>query len=290
MKKKLSLTQSLVWILFSAIVVNAMAFSGIQGWKYWKKKRGENNNVPFKAIVQTGLQKEALPSNYLAELLSLSCDKPTLSKSFDLKKAKKKLLTSPVIKEVEVKITEPGILYIDYTIRQPLAFLMDFKNVALDQEKVPFPIAPFYTPKKLPQVYLGWEEEIQWNCPIKGEKIDLAYRLLEILCSPIVDELFHVEVIDVSKAFEKSLGSREIVLTITDELYVIEEGREVRITLPRLLRLSAKKYAQELANYLKLREELLEKEKSKLSELNEDFCCPVKIIDFRIPELAFIQE
>jgi hypothetical protein len=71
------------------------------------------------------------------------------------------------------------------------------------------------------------------------------------------------------------------------------QGKNMQITLPRILRLSTKHYAQELGNYLKLREQLLEEER-KISSLPEHTGTTVrlkeKIIDFRIQKLAFIEE
>lgn len=292
MKKKLTLLQSLLWIFFSAIAVNALAYTGIKGVLFWKKVRGIDHRVPIRAIVQTGPQKEAIKTAYLAEVLGLSEDKPVLSSDFDVKEAEKKLAASPVISEAEVKIQEPGILYIDYTTRQPIAFLLDYENIALDNEGYPFPVAPFFTPKKLPEIYLGMEEELQWNQPITGEKIELAFALLEIINGPIVGDLFNVKRIDVSNAFEMSYGRREIVLFAQDEVYNVYKGKEVRFVIPRILRLPTKKYAQELGNYLKFREQRLEKEKHELvaKEGQTVVLCPTVTIDLRIPQLAFIDE
>lgn len=291
--KKFTLARALLWIFFSAIILNALAFGFIRGYQYWKRTCTIDYRVPIKAIVQTGPQKEALKTSYLAELLGLSIDEPVLSSDFDLKKGRESLLSSPVIKEAEIKFKEPGILFVDYTIRQPICFLHDYDNIALDSEKVPFPFLPFFTPKKLPEIYLGLEEEIVWNTPIAGEKIDLAFDLLNILKGPIVCDLFNVKRIDVSLAFEKSFGRREIVLFTEDLLVFTHKGQEVQFVFPRLLRLTKKSYSQELSNYLKLREQLLEKEQRKLSfpqEEEKGVIYPYKVIDFRIPQLAFIDD
>ena len=268
-------------------------FEFFKGCIYYKQIHGIDYRVPIRAIVQTGPQKEALKTTYLAELLDLSKDKPLLCSDFDIKEATRKLLQSPIIKEAEVKIKEPGILYIDYTIRQPVAFLLDYYNVALDEEGYPFPVAPFLTPKNLPNLYLGLKEKIEWNVPITDEKIELAFEVLNMLSRPIVKDLFNVKRIDVSNAFEFSLGRREIVLLTEDEIYTTQKGKEVCFILPRLLRLFPKKLSQELGNYLKLREQLLEKEKHRLIFPEDDrntVYCPLKIIDYRIPQIAFIEE
>ena len=293
MRKKVSLGQSLLWIFTSAIIVNGLAYTSVKGYQYWKKKTGSELKKPLRAIVQTGPQKEALKTAYLAELLDLCTDRPVFSSEFDVKRGRERLLGSPVISEAELKIPEPGILYIDYTTRQPIAFLYDYENIALDEKGYPFPLAPFFTPKKLPEIYLGLETAIEWNKPITGEKIELSFALLKLVTGPVMGDLFNIQRIDVSNAFEKSLGRREIVLITQDEIYTNVAGDEIQFILPRILRLSTKGYAQELSNYLKLREQLLEKEKLELTypERGETkIRFSPKTIDFRIPQLAFIDK
>ncbi|MDN3506764.1 MAG: hypothetical protein P0S96_06000 [Simkaniaceae bacterium] len=292
MKKKFTLARALIWIFTSAVLINAAFFLGVKGYAYWKKTSTLDYETPLQAIVQTGPQKEALKTAYLVELLGLCNEHPTLSSEFDLKQAKKSLLSSPVIKEAEVKFKQPGVLYVDYTTRQPACFLYDFENVALDEDRVPFPVAPFFSPKKLPAIYLGLGKDLLFKEPLKGEKIDLAFDLLQTLSGPIVQDLFNVRRIDVSNAFEESLGRREIVLYAEDELLITHRQQEVHYIFPRLIRLSTKNYAQELANYLKLREQLLEKERQELTlDTNgSQVVHPKKVIDLRIPQLAFIEE
>ncbi len=290
---KTRFSRSLFRIVVAAAVVNGAAFGGFTLYRTIKRARSIDYKVPIKAIVQTGPLKEALKTAYLAELLGLSVDQPTLTSEFDIKQGEAKLLASPVIKQAEIQIREPGILYIDYITRQPVALLADYENIALDAEGYPFPVAPFFSPKNLPEIYLQLDEEIRFNRPLQGEKKKLAYELLDLVAGPIVCDLFNVTRIDVSNAFEKSYGRREIVLKAEDSVFSSQLEREVRFVFPRLLRLSTKKYSQDLANYLKLREQILEKEKRKLLFPEEGVSLvgfKEKIIDFRISQLAFIDE
>ena len=71
------------------------------------------------------------------------------------------------------------------------------------------------------------------------------------------------------------------------------QDKEVQIILPRILRLSTKNYAQELGNYLKLRQQLLEEERKidvKVEGAQSMVRLKAKIIDFRIQKLAFVEE
>ncbi len=285
--------RSILWIFTSAVLVNGLTFGGVKAYRFWQERRSIDYKVPIRAIVQTGPQKEALKTDYLAELLGLSQDKPTVCVDLDLKRAQKQLLASPVIKEAEVKIKEPGILYVNYTIRQPIVFLHDYENIALDEDRVPFPMVPFFSPKRLPQIYLGIEGKLDWNKPLKGERVELAFELHKILQGPIASDLFNIKRIDVSNAFKRSYGRREIVLQTKDTIYSVKNGQEVCFNFPRILRLSTKKYTQELSNYLKYREKLLEREKMELQfPANDEKIVeqPLKIIDFRISQLAFMEE
>ena len=120
---------------------------------------------------------------------------------------------------------------------------------------------------------------------MKGKYLDLALEILAYTCDPSVCDYFNVVWIDVSRAFSKSCGSREIVLITQDSIY--KQGQ--LHTARRILRLSTKQFTQQLGNYLKLREQLLEEDCKKLSLLGEQ-SLPECIIDLRIANLAFIEE
>ncbi len=174
---------------------------------------------PIKAIAQTGPLKDALKTDYLAELLNLSIDYP---RSITVEETEKILLESPCIKRVAVSLLNPETLYIDYTLRTPQFILGDVENLALDKHGTAFPLSPYYTPKRLPILYLG-EGHFE-------EKKGIARHLLEVFG----DE---VKMIDVSSYLEQSLGKREIVISLG----------------PHLLRLTPKRYLKELAHYQKIR-------------------------------------
>lgn len=293
MSHKRQFFRPLFRVALATAVMSGAAFGSFSLYRYIQRSRSIDYTVPIKAIVQTGPLKEALKTAYLAELLGLSVDQPTLTSEFDIKEGEAKLLASPVIKQAEIQIHEPGILHIDYITRQPVALLADYENIALDSEGYPFPVTPFFSPKNLPEIYLELDEEIRFNCPLRGEKKELAYELLELVGGPIVCDLFNVTRIDVSNAFERSYGRKEIVLKAEDSIFSSRLDREVRLVFPRLLRLSTNKYSQDLANYLKLREQILEKEKREILFPEDDIslvCFKEKIVDFRIPQLAFIDD
>ncbi len=262
----------------------------------WAKKM--DVQYQLQAIIQTGPEREALQTSYLAELLRLSSDQPISLYAIDLSQAEERLTSSPLIAKAKVQRIAPHTLYIDYTVRRPLALLADYQNVALDVERRLFPLTPFFTPKQLPEIYLGlppFGDEADregrvgggWQRPLEGRHLQLALALLEFLSRPPWGETLHLQRIDVSNAFAKSLGQREIVLFLEEEL---EVGLGRIAIFPKILRLSPKEYPQQLARFDLLRKQMsadyrLQIEKNQLSGRFQP-----RVIDFRIAQLAFVQE
>jgi len=149
-------------------------------------------------IAQTGPQKEALKTDYLASFLNLhpgdSLDELAL--------LEKKLLTSPLIREARLEKIEPDTLYIDYTVRKPLFFLKNQTNTVIDRDGCTFPFMPYFTPKSLPELCFGQT----------SDGFEMALSLYDTI-KPWQDELnITIKQIDISKTGATSLGQREIVL------------------------------------------------------------------------------
>ena len=288
MKKPLSLSQALSWILISIFLVSGSSYSLLKYYLSDQHKKKVDPKYRITSIVQTGPEREALNTAYLAELMGICFDNPPASNHFDIKKAKAHLLRSPVIKEAEVKILDASTLYVDYTVRKPIAWVYDYTNCAIDQEGVLFPVSPFLSPKKLPEIYLGLSE-FKWYLPLTCPESALALDILKLLEQPAYCDFFNVRRIDVSKAYEQSYGRREIVLLTEDEIY----QSQVTFVLPRILRLSTKNFPQELGNYLKLRRHLLEEEARSI-KMPEDRLSFVRtserVIDLRLTKIGFVTE
>ena len=100
---------------------------------------------------------------------------------------------SPLIKKASIKKIPPGTLYIEYQMRVPLAYLGDYTNTALDEEGYLFPFSPFFTPKKLPIIYLGLQQDdAQWGMTLKqDQRLQLAFDLLKKHGVTITPEQFN---------------------------------------------------------------------------------------------------
>jgi cell division septal protein FtsQ len=255
--KQLSIVHSMAWIIGSALFTTGFGHLSIKHYQHSHWRYRTDPNYFISRVVQTGPQKEALTTEYLTELIGISADRPTPSIDFHKQEAERRLLNSPVIAAAEVKLLESDTIYINYAVRQPIAWLYDFENAAIDENGVVFPVFPFFTSKKLPEIYLGISD-IQWGKEVQDPRVKLALRMLKEL-----QQLFPVVRIDLSKSEMKTLGEREIVVITHDQDF------------SRILRLSVNNYTQALGDYLQLR--------SRLPQTSQ-------IIDLRIPQLAFIEE
>ena len=251
MSKRYSLPTALMLIVFSIFFVSGGTFTLIKFKKKSHFEKFESGNYQITKLSQTGIEKKALKSGYLAELLQLSIDEPKNIYLFDEKKGEELLLASPLIKSAKITKKKPDTLLIDYTVRYPLALLKDIKDGAFDEEGVLFPIKHFYTPKNLPVIFFGLDALPNWKDKLEGKRFQLVVSLLDLLQDKQLEE------IDVSNAYAETLGKREIVIKIHNNL----------------LRLSTKDYLQELGNYFTLRDRIR---------------CEDQVIDLRISNLAYI--
>lgn len=257
MSQKLPLVRALFWIVGVTFICTSISHRIIRNHI---KIPSQNKKKTISYIVQTGPQKEALPSDYFAELLDLSVDKPILFSKFSEHLATESLKKSPLILNAFVRKISPNIVYIDYEMRKPVAQIADFINTGIDKEGRIFPLAPFFSPKYLPELYLGLETIPSKQDPISDEKLRIAFSILGLLAEYERDQ-FLIKKIDLSKIYAPSLGEREIVLILDNEI------------TRHFLRLSPKNYAKQLSDYLQLRKNLVQNNQT---------------IDLRIPNLGYI--
>ncbi len=301
MNQQWTLPQALFCLIGSTVLTLSLCFGGYSFWTHHRRAKLSDAKYRIVALIQTGPEKEALKTAYLAELLGLSADNPVSLYSFDIQKAEEKLLSSPLIVQASVKRLPPGTLSIDYEVRKPIAWLADYKNTGIDRDGYLFPIAPFFSPKQLPEVYLGLppfgapEDRYgrvggQWLVPIQSRYLNLALEILQGLEGSPWRQGLRVQRIDVSNAFAPTLGTREIVLFTEEEVSFRQEGTEIVCVFPKILRLAPKEYQQQLANFFGLRKSMLEDYRRQVSTVQKNNRFAPRIIDLRIPQLAFIDK
>lgn len=285
--KTWTMRQALFCLIGSTLFTLTVSLGGYWLWKKGRKEKLSNEKYRIVAIVQTGPEKEALKTAYLAELIGLSADQPTQLYALDLKGAEEKLLACPLIARAKIRRLPPQTLYVDYEVRKPYAWLADYKNIAVDLSGHLFPVAPFLSPKRLPEIYLGLAGFTQWEISPKNSFLQLALEILAYLDTAPWTEGLRIQRIDVSSAFAASLGQREIVL-FTEEELVLPQG--VVCIFPKILRLAPKDYAQQLGNFFGLRRTMMEDYRRQLAGLKEGGRFAPRVVDLRIPQLAFVEK
>jgi len=222
-------------------------------------------NKSIQTITQHSLQKEALSTLYLSELLGLSHDKPVERNAFDLEEATKKLLSSPIIEDGKIEFIDDTHLRVEYKHLSPIALLGDFKNLAIDSKGRLFPVEPFFPPSSIVKVYLGIDQ-LQGEESIDQYKEKTRWQFAKDVISalPRLEIGGDVISIDVSKIEEKSLGKNELILEVE---YLKRKD---------VLRLSKRNYLKEIENYTILCDKLKNDEGTLM-------------IDFRFDDCAFIE-
>ncbi len=286
MSEKQSIKSSLVVIFLPSLLIVAGYFL----WGYLQREV-DGKKFTILSIVQTGPEKRALPTEYLAELMDLSVDKPQDLFTFDIALAEEALLRSPLITSAKVKKMRPGIIYVDYEIRHPIAVLSDYENIGIDSKGYLFPLTPFFLSSSLPAFYLGIKKDapFSWAEPLQTSHLKLAFLIFQTLDSKEFRKLFEIKNIDVSKAFHPSYGRREVVIRLEEEMKL----GEARCRFSEVLRLTPKEYEKELIHFLSLHEKMktdyrIQLEKRKVS--SDLIVFEPKVIDFRVADLAFIKE
>lgn len=292
LKKAISIITLSVFCVFISFAACFLYFKRIQ------EKQRTNPAYHIVAIMQAVSGSDELKTIYLAEMLGLSVDQPKNLYAFDLKEGKKKLLALPIIKDAFLKKIFPGTLQVNYQLRTPIAFLGEYTNTAIDRDRIVFPFKPFYTPKKLPEIYLGEENEsnrnetsslIAWGTQLNDKYVVLAFELLDLINEQCLKEQLSLRTIDVSKAFALSCGQRQIVIVFEDCIEKIIDGHLILCIYPDILRLSIENYRAQLANYLVLRKEVRKRDSQLISKFKEPIVhAKATVIDLRLSDLAFI--
>lgn len=285
--------KALFWLMITTLLISGTGFLALLYYRHVKELYASDETYRIAAIVQATPDKEALKTAYFSELLDLSIDRPSNLYRFNSKEARRKLLASPLIKEAQVKKVRPGMIFIDYVLRKPKAFLIDYTNTAIDADWVALPFNPFFTPKRLPEVYLGIAKPDEgsllsggaWGKPLQGERVELAKSLFALLEKYATDSL-HIERIDVSCAFAPSCGQRQIVVMIEQQIM----NRAVLLRIPLILRLSTDHYVQGIENYFVLHAELIKKAREGIKEGEGVVKLAPTIVDLRLPSLAFLKK
>lgn len=283
----MSFKRALAFIFISVFMVSGTAVGVFWYLQEIQNKKEHNPQFTIVALAQSTQSGEPLKSAYLAELLGLSTDQPQNLYQFNSREAMQRLLESALIKTGSITKIKPGTLLIEYEGRQPVAFSGDFTNTAIDKDGFLIPFKPFFTPKKLPNLILGEQEEEQgkWGKPMQSSKAKLALDAFRTLQNAIIGEPLQLIQLDVSRAHSLSFGQREIIVLMEEKK---EDEKKLSVT-PIYLRMSPHNYRQEFANFLAMRSQLVrESEGEKVEEIKGRVQNKPLLIELRVPQLAFV--
>lgn len=289
---KLSLSRALIWIFTSVLVISGPCYLGFFAHKWVCEKRSYEDKYNIVEIMQPTGENNRLSCDYLAQLLSLSYDKPVNLFHFDVVKAQRALLKSPFIKEGKVKKVGPKSIYVDYVLRTPMAILNNWENAAIDDEGFIFPINPVFANEGLLQISFSDLQGLTWGDSVKTkEEFILATKLFELLNTEQFSKVFKLVKLDLSRAFLKSYGKREIVAICED--VILLNGKT--FVFPKILRLDPQIYEKQLFNFLTLLDTMDKDYVKQLEKNNKTFSTDVvnfapREVDLRIDKLAFIDE
>lgn len=276
--------RALAWILFSTLLISGSLGAALFYWRYHKLNRASDPRYAIVAIVQACDSKEPLQTDFLAELLGLSVDQPVNLYRFSTKEAVHKLLACPVIKSAEVKKILPGMIYVNYTLRKPAAYIGDYSNAAIDWEGFLIPAKPFYTPKNIPELYLGLPRGLAWGENIDNEKSALAREVLHSFSQIDFSGPCRLMRMDVSKAFTKRYGEREIVLFFEMRAHAGNELKRFSRQLA-IVRFSPDNWQAQLQKFPELHLRIMKGMYEPFYKVKNRY-----VIDMRISQLAFIGE
>lgn len=195
----MSLNRSLFYIVLSTVMISGTSWGAWAGWQYWQWKLENDSRYPVRAIMTKSLGGEPLRPSIVAEWLNLSVTKTMNLYRLNLNEAKKKIERQLPVKRAIVSRIPPSTLMVEIEMRRPIALVGERSNIGIDEEGNVFPLVPFYTPKKLPKIFVGHRN----NFP-------LVVAVLKSLDKR--GELGNVELVDAEKANALSFGERELVI------------------------------------------------------------------------------
>lgn len=260
--EKLPLYKAVLWILGFTFIVSGSASLSIIYYKHLQDMRTHDAKYAITTIIQQCRSGKELPTDYLAELLSLSVDQPYHLYKWNTGEAEKTLRGSPFIKKAFIEKLPPNTVKITYFARTPVATVGDLDFSLIDREGHLLPALPFYSESSLPKLILG-VERVKWGARMIAPEVTLALEVKHALEEGLSNA--NLEVVDVSRAFARSAGKRQIIVTLKPE------GKT------RILRLTAQNYLQQLANYQTLAAS------GKLDPY------PSVSVDLRLDHLAYLQ-
>ena len=264
-EKRYPIHKAAWYVLISVLAVQAIIGACYFSYRAILNERMNDERYNIVALVGRCRSGPAVNPVFLAELLDLSCDKPHNLYAFDKEAFKERLKNLGPFAHCKLSLVRPGVAVVDYDLRTPFAILLDFENRAIDESGHHlFPLHPFYTPKRLPELYLGKPT---------GNNVQMAFSLLKQV-QTIVKDGYFVKRIDISHLVNR-MPNREMIVVLEDDAthdwYY--------------LRLSQTKFEENLTQFLAIKEQV----KQLANNFGVDPAKRAHIIDFRADQIALFR-
>lgn len=272
-----------LWIVISLVLISGSFSVVVVYYRSLQNARSHDLRYNITALVHSCKGAEPLKTACFAEILNLSADRAVNLYAFDVPKAHEKLLNFSVIKKAIIKKIPPNMLYVEYSLRIPIAYISDYFNASMDAEGVLMPFNPYYTPKNIPSLYFGFDQSLAWGEKLQGEKFELVKLLLKVLEDHFISDSMQVESLDVSNAFSLNYGAREFVVTLSKKVESFFGEQKIARSQKRTLRLTLENYLAQLANFKELCGHMDEEVKNSKDRFSSHV-----IIDMRVSDVAFI--
>jgi cell division septal protein FtsQ len=248
-QETLSLRSALLWVAFSTLIVSGGGFAIWWGQQRVHQARLHDLQTRVAFIAQPG----PLPTEYLAEILTLDREAAPSLYALSPAKAEESLRGSPWITSAHVRRRPPNTLEIDYAIVEPVARCGHDPRFGLDKTGRLFPLEPYFHAAEFPQLF-GLDH--------LSAALSLIDRARELTIP--------LRAVDFSRLEAQTMGRREIVLELAEES-------------PILLRLPVKNYLEALPRYLLLRRRVITDLRRKRVDGRY-----TAVVDLRLENLAYL--
>lgn len=249
--ERVSTLTGLAALLGSLCFTLTVAFLSYQYYLQWVEERKVDQRFVVQGLIQTGYEKEPLPTEALIELMGLSHDKPLNLYAASEKRLANRLLTTPFFKEVKVGKIYPNVLYVDYVAKKPFAYLKDYSNTLIAEDGTLLPFKPFFPPKNFPSIYLGPLLAVAPGERIFGHTVNAkTMELVKSFTTRAQDYFekrgFRLEFIDFQNAERGSQELSEIVLLVEGKRRFAKD-REVDLKV--LIRFAVESYSEAMGAF-----------------------------------------
>jgi hypothetical protein len=159
---------------------------------------------PRKILICVTDGEESLDVTMMREILGLNG-----KEVIPLHTLREQAINKGVFSKLRLSLRAGGKLYCFYRLRTPAYRLGNLSHMYLDEEGVCFPSVPFFSPKRLPEIFLPSREEYT----LRENEREFLKELKSHAIYPSTTQ------IDLSRMESATLGEREIVIRTQEGAY-----------------------------------------------------------------------